>query len=987
MKKIIVKTLFVIICFCYVSSSAIGAIGGVGTQPVFDVSGWLAAIDNLYATYDMVNNTITQIENQYKDIQHAIEVAKGIDWENIKFDGDFDIRNDIRDANRRVNKLLTQARTIRDLITEDSINCGSQRYSIADLCGVSGSDENLGTAISSYQGYIKGKMAASVDAIEGNLTDDERKAIWAKYGISPRNYIFVQQSRKYITDQAAKVMAKATSTAQQMQTEAAVLEANNVVNAVMETTDSDGNPTQNALMQGNMFLTKQLIEYLTKLGMSIDEIGSLTAAQLIKAERDRQAESDEKAYQAQMRAFKDSKVSTRFIKGDENANSWIDIPFIQAFEYFGGIVAQAYKWAFRYGWLFGMLGIMWSAFKLMMSRMTVKDLWWDTLFKWVGFLLLLNLYPALTSAFMAIGNEIGLKAGKGQDSIVVNLTNLRDSLESDLENSQRLSEELKAELTSSFDNIEINSVLRDNENFNDYLNKVSNEIESGAAFSKNQTADAWTGTMLNFSSKNDVKKANEILRRYSKEYNSTETKNMFSKSTLAAINSVLKPTDSKGNPSRENLIDSYAHLDIYLYDANGDKSPFLSPSALLRVTILCCQIIWEKENQIFVDGTNKIKSEKSSVLDTKKFADLTTHYISRIPQMLECLFCCIALVLASIFAEIQYIMTILEYTIIVGIGALFIPLMLFDGTKEIPKKLIVVFTNFFVKIAVITICLMFVFYMMIENCINMIASDGGFNWITIAELLFESVFAFVLTQNAPKISQTILTGQPQLSMGEAMAAGATTLGVTAGMKQAPHAGFMAAAKGKAKVNDVRGELAKMDKAGEAAEKALGENATPWQKIKANFGAKGAVAKQDLLDRVRARYEAAGKEKGTGFSMVDKALQMSGLSGGGYGSAGGGAGGSSSAYGQTGQNIENGASLNNVSNPNFSSATKYDEKIRGQRSMTAGEFIDEKGKQGENIGTEYGKKLRQAMDEANRNKQSSNDVNNPIPENPEHPRLS
>ncbi len=226
-------------------------------------------------------------------------------------------------------------------------------------------------------------------------------------------------------------------------------------------------------------------------------------------------------------------------------------------------------------------------------------------------------------------------------------------------------------------------------------------------------------------------------------------------------------------------------------------------------------------------------------------------------------------------------------------------------------------------------------------------------------------------------------------MGEAMAAGATTLGVTAGMKQAPHAGFMAAAKGKAKVNDVRGELAKMDKAGEAAEKALGENATPWQKIKANFGAKGAVAKQDLLDRVRARYEAAGKEKGTGFSMVDKALQMSGLSGGGYGSAGGGAGGSSSAYGQTGQSVIEGSekTLTNTSNPNFSNATRYDEKIRGQRSMTAGEFIDEKGRQGENIGTEYGKKLRQAMDEANKNKQSSNDVNNPIPENPEHPRLS
>ena len=72
-----------------------------------------------------------------------------------------------------------------------------------------------------------------------------------------------------------------------------------------------------------------------------------------------------------------------------------DLPLVQTLEYFGGVMAQGYKWAAFYGNLFGLIGLVWSGFKVAMSRMTVKDFWWDTIFKWVGYLLLLNLYPAI----------------------------------------------------------------------------------------------------------------------------------------------------------------------------------------------------------------------------------------------------------------------------------------------------------------------------------------------------------------------------------------------------------------------------------------------------------------------------------------------------------------------------------------------------------------------------------------------------------------
>ena len=151
---------------------------------VFDASNWLNALDQLYMMYDMVNNTITQIENQYKSIQQSIDRAKSIDWDNIRFDGDFDIRNDIRDANRRVNRLLNQARNIKTTITTPSINCGRNKYSIADLCG-HGDDENKNilSAIQDYKNFMTEAMQGAVNSIVEGLDDDEQKAIWNKYGI------------------------------------------------------------------------------------------------------------------------------------------------------------------------------------------------------------------------------------------------------------------------------------------------------------------------------------------------------------------------------------------------------------------------------------------------------------------------------------------------------------------------------------------------------------------------------------------------------------------------------------------------------------------------------------------------------------------------------------------------------------------------------------------------------------------------------------
>ena len=287
--------------------------------PVFDVSGWLAAIDQLYEAYDMVNNTITQIENQYTQIQQAVERAKSIDWDNIRFDGDFDIRNDIKDANKRVDKLLTQARNIRKTITTPSINCGNVRYSIADLCGItdpeeSGVRKNILTALTDYKDYMSSTMKNAVDGIVEGLTDEQRQAIWTKYGISPQNYVFIQNAHTEVLKAASTILANATEQAYEAGLLETTTRSNSIIKAATESVDSNGNPTMSAMTEANMYLFQQLVEEMYGLKSAIYETGSLSAQLAMEQDAQKVAEENAEAEQQAIEERKESKVSSRFKK-------------------------------------------------------------------------------------------------------------------------------------------------------------------------------------------------------------------------------------------------------------------------------------------------------------------------------------------------------------------------------------------------------------------------------------------------------------------------------------------------------------------------------------------------------------------------------------------------------------------------------------------------------------------------------------------------
>ena len=290
---------------------------GVFAQlPTFDATNWLAAMDQLSANYDMIMNSITQIENQYKSIQQAIENAKGIDWENIQFDGDFDIRDDIKDANKRVNNLLSQANAIKNTLNTTIIQTDGTSYSLADLCGFGDEGKSFGSCVEDVHGYMKMNMLQAASYAVGNLTDEQKKAIWQKYGISPQNYYLAVQTSNLIKEKAGACIASATDEAIQMEREQKYASTSTIFNAAIETMTADGTIPEGAFEEAKTRLITMIVDECISLKEAVDKYSALAAQKIIAEEQQKEIEASENQAAEKSKEMNKGNLPANFAAGN-----------------------------------------------------------------------------------------------------------------------------------------------------------------------------------------------------------------------------------------------------------------------------------------------------------------------------------------------------------------------------------------------------------------------------------------------------------------------------------------------------------------------------------------------------------------------------------------------------------------------------------------------------------------------------------------------
>lgn len=285
MKK---KFKLVVIALLFTNISFINAAGLL----TFDASNWIASIDQLYSSYDMVMNTLKQIEQGYQQFQFYLEQAKSWDLDNISWDGDLDFRDEIKSVTNRVNKQITNIRKIEEIFTTKQYSVGGMTFTVADLVGAGDRDRDLLDVMKHAGNEIKNSWDQAAEALVNELSEDQKRAIWQKYGISPINFTYMQQKKQLLQNVADQFIAYATAESEALEAQAEADVA--VADAVVQEATNGGEHTEKELMQQNLVLSRELIKNISDLKLAVRQAAGQTALQ--------QALTDEKEMQEQQAA-------------------------------------------------------------------------------------------------------------------------------------------------------------------------------------------------------------------------------------------------------------------------------------------------------------------------------------------------------------------------------------------------------------------------------------------------------------------------------------------------------------------------------------------------------------------------------------------------------------------------------------------------------------------------------------------------------------
>ena len=157
-------------------------------------------------------------------------------------------------------------------------------------------------------------MQAAASAV-GNLSEAQEKAIWQKYGISPRNYYLVAQASKQVREKALTCIAATTEEARALVREEKIAKLDTVVKAAMEAKTSDGTIPEGALQEASMLASKLMVDECMSLREAVENAAAATAQKILAEEQQKEVEASEKLAEEKSAEILNNNVPGNFAAG------------------------------------------------------------------------------------------------------------------------------------------------------------------------------------------------------------------------------------------------------------------------------------------------------------------------------------------------------------------------------------------------------------------------------------------------------------------------------------------------------------------------------------------------------------------------------------------------------------------------------------------------------------------------------------------------
>lgn len=251
---------------------------------------WLQALDSFYKEYDMVMNTITQIDQGYQMIQMYADQAKSWQFNDMQgVDNIDDFRNELTGSIKSVNRQMNNVRHMRDLLTKYQIPFGNSSYTIADMCGQGKAGVNITDAIRSLELGTASNFEKMGIAFANGLTPEQGAAIWNKWGLAPKNYAMVYNTEKAMSDIVGRVIASATDDGREM---LYANEHDNALKTLLSETIQSDSITDKEVLQKQLVYINECIDKMKDLKGSVDDLSAMYAWQQQLEKQKKQAERD-----------------------------------------------------------------------------------------------------------------------------------------------------------------------------------------------------------------------------------------------------------------------------------------------------------------------------------------------------------------------------------------------------------------------------------------------------------------------------------------------------------------------------------------------------------------------------------------------------------------------------------------------------------------------------------------------------------------------
>lgn len=489
---------------------------------------------------------------------------------------------------------------------------------------------------------------------------------------------------------------------------------------------------------------------------------------------------------------------------DKNT-SLIDLPLSGGITQFA-VAIYDFNWlVIRLITLFAFLAIVFNAFKLWAGTMELKKVYVDLVYKFTMCIVLLHIYIPVTDKLIQVATQLGASVAGGYKKIDNVYTEAYAALTEDISKGlEEYKTYIAGEIAQSIKNGKAekdangkiyisDSVIKNLQAYGmsaeaaqDWakqhnLNIVHEnvvETEKWDSFSGTYLGKEVTDTYLVDENGNKIKekgwffstrsKIDSIGNKADKKFDSK--KQLMYMSKINALNTVMAGENrvytEAEDPDKAFDRDKETSLGVlknvffspWLQDKNNANTLFLSPSRLIKVcNLMADAIAFSSAYQM---------DEMTGDLSETKFNPRGEWGIHGIFAAIQSFLFKIGMVICVVICMAEYTITILEFYLVRAVATMLIPMLFVDSVKSYAQNILKIFIQYFFKVVIIVMGCFFALGLFIDVSVAIFQKFDVGNSQTLVLYISTLVTGLLFALNAAKITNTLLSGQPSLGVGE-----------------------------------------------------------------------------------------------------------------------------------------------------------------------------------------------------------------------------